>query len=151
MAHNSIDAANPVLIRGACLWMLMALILAWSLVGIINDVDFIKSIFSGSYQRVLQAHIDFLIMTSLILGFHASRVHLPWHVRWAMVVGAFTNSSLFMLFAIFPTIDPVSELFIPNGPGNTLFNVYMYASLIITSYGFGKGAILVLKSTFYKT
>ena len=150
MTHNSLETANLVLIRGACLWMLMALVLAWSLVGIFNNIGFIKSIFAGNYQRVLQAHIDFLIMTSLILGFYASKVSLPWHVRWAMVVGAFTNSSLFMLFAMFPTIDPVSEQFIPNGPGTTLFNAYMYSSLIITSYGFGKGAVLVLKSTFNK-
>jgi hypothetical protein len=148
MAHENRDGASMVLIRGASLWMLAALLLAWSLVGIFNDIGFVKSIFSGSYTRVLQAHLDFLIMTSLILGFHASKVSLPWHVNWAMVIGAFTNSSLFMLFAIFPAIDPVSEHFVPGGAGSGLFNVYMYTSLIITSYGFGKGAVLVLKASF---
>jgi hypothetical protein len=34
-------------------------------------------------------------MTALILGVYATKVPLPWHVRWAMVVGAFTNSSFF--------------------------------------------------------
>ncbi len=138
---------NRVLIRGASLWMLMALLLAWSLVGIFNDIGFVKEIFSGDYKRLLQAHIDFLLMTALILGFHATKVELPWHVSWAMVIGAFTNSSLFMLFAIFPLLDPVSAQFVPNGAAHNIFNVYMYTSLIITSYGFGKGAVLVLKSS----
>ncbi|MES9944520.1 MAG: hypothetical protein ABW080_06160 [Candidatus Thiodiazotropha sp.] len=138
---------NNVLIRGACLWLLMALLLAWSMVGIFNDVGFLKSLFSGSFNRLLQAHFDFLLMTALILGFYATRVELPWHVTWAMVIGAFTNSSLFMLFAIFPTLDPVSEQFVPTGTAHMPFNVYMYTSLIITSYGFGKGAVIVLKSS----
>lgn len=147
MAHNSMIIANKVLIRGACLWILMALLLAWSLVGIFNDIGFVKAIFSGDYKRILQAHIDFLLMAALILGFYAAKVELPWHVRWAMVIGAFTNSSLFMLFAIFPTLDPVSNQFVPSGTVHNVFNLYMYTSLIITSYGFGKGAVLVLRSS----
>jgi hypothetical protein len=33
-------------------------------------------------------------MTALIFGFYATKFELPWYVRWAMVVGAFTNSRL---------------------------------------------------------
>jgi hypothetical protein len=148
MAGKSTMTVNNVLIRGACLWLLMALLLAWSMVGIFNDIGFLKSLFSGGFNRLLQAHIDFLLMTALIFGFYAAKVELPWHVRWAMVVGAFTNSSLFMLFAIFPILDPVSDKFEPTGAAYTLFNIYMYTSLIITSYGFGKGAVIVFKSSF---
>lgn len=137
-----------VLLRGACLWILMALILAWSMVGIYNDVSIFRTIFEGEFKRVLQAHLDFLIMSALILGFYATKVYLPWHVRWAMVVGAFTNSSLFMLQAIFPSTDPASVTHVTTGFWPTVFNIYLYASLIITSYGFGKGSVLVIKSTF---
>ncbi len=137
-----------VLLRGACLWILMALILAWSMVGIYNDVSLFRTIFEGDFKRVLQAHLDFLIMSALILGFYATKVQLPWHVRWAMVVGAFTNSSLFMLQAIFPSTDPASVTYVTTGFWASLFNIYLYTSLIMTSYGFGKGSVLVFKSTF---
>lgn len=145
MTNEQSHAGNSILIRGACLWILMALVLAWSLVGLYNQVDFLQSLFPGNSSRVLQAHIDFLLMSALILGFYAARVGLPWHVRWAMVIGAFTNSSLFLMYAIFPVLDPATEHYSPAGAGFTLFNIYLYGSLLLTSYGFGKAAVLVLK------
>lgn len=145
MTNEQSHARNSILIRGACLWILMALVLAWSLVGLYNQVDFLQSLFPGNSSRVLQAHIDFLLMSALILGFYAARVGLPWHVRWAMVIGAFTNSSLFLMYAIFPVLDPATEHYSPASAGFTLFNIYLYGSLLLTSYGFGKAAVLVLK------
>lgn len=147
MTNEKLQTVNVVLIRGACLWILVALILAWSLVGLYNQIGFFQAIFPGSTTRVLQAHIDFLLMSALILGFYAAKVGLPWHVRWAMVVGAFTNSSLFLLYAVFPVLDPVAEVYSPTGLWFELFNLYLYSSLIITSYGFGKAAVLVLKNS----
>lgn len=146
MAHTT-NNLNIVMRRGACLWILMALILAWTLVGLYNNIGFLQAIFPGNPSRVLQAHIDFLLMSALILGFHAAAVALPWHVRWAMVVGAFTNSSLFLLFAMFPSVDPVSEAFAPESLGNRIYNVYLYTSISVTTYGFGSAAILILRST----
>lgn len=148
MTHNSKHAGNVVMLRGACLWIIMALLLAWSLVGLYNNIDIFKIIFPGSPRRVLQAHLDFLIMSALILGFYAAKVSLPWHVRWAMVIGAFTNSSLFLMYALFPTLDPLHETFNPIGMVPSIFNVYLYVSLLMTSYGFGKAAVLIFKSTF---
>jgi hypothetical protein len=147
MVQNNNNDSNIIMLRGACLWILMALILAWSLVGIYNDVGFIKDIFPGSPKRVLQAHIDFLLMSALILGLFATGVALPWHVRWAMVVGAFTNSSLFLLFAIFPSTDPLSKTFAPDSFGNSVFDIYLYASLITTTYGFARATIINFRST----
>lgn len=138
-------AGNIVLIRGAALWLLMALLLAWCMVGLNFGVVPVKAVFAGKFTRLLQAHIDFLLMTALILGFYAAKVPLPWHVHWAMVVGAFTNSSLFLLMAIFPALDS------PTAPPPELFTLYLFASLITTSYGFGKGAVIVLRSTFKNT
>ena len=147
MAHNTQHGGNLVLLRGACLWLLMALILAWILVGLYNHISVLQALFPGKPTRVLQAHIDFLLMSALILGFYAARISLPWHVRWAMVVGAFTNSSLFLLYAIFPVLDPSMDSFSPQGVYFEIFNSYLYSSLLLTSYGFGKGAVLVLRST----
>lgn len=145
MTNDQSHAGNVILIRGACLWILVALVLAWSLVGLYNQIGFLESLFPGKSSRILQAHIDFLLMSALILGIYAARVGLPRHVRWAMVIGAFTNSSLFLLYAIFPILDPATENYTPSGTGFTLFNIYLYASLLLTSYGFGKAAVLVLK------
>ncbi|PHS69767.1 MAG: hypothetical protein COB23_05755 [Methylophaga sp.] len=147
MTQNSKYAGNVVMLRGACLWILMALLLAWSLVGLYNDIEILKAIFPGSPRRVLQAHLDFLIMSALILGFYAVKVFLPWHVRYAMVIGAFTNSSLFLLYALFPVLDPLHATFNPVGTGPEIFSIYLYASLLTTSYGFGKAAVLIFQST----
>lgn len=136
---------NVVLLRGACLWLIAALALAWCLVGLAFGVPFFKSIFPGKYTRVVQAHLDLLVMTALILGIYATRTSLPWHVRWAMVIGAFTNSSLFALQAIFPPMDGAAP---PEGIWSSLFQFYLFASLLTTSYGFGKAAVLVFKSTW---
>lgn len=145
MAHISDRAGNVVLLRGACLWLLVALALAWCLVALNFNIPFAKAIFPGKFTRVLQGHIDFLLMTALILGFYGARTPLPWHVRWAMVIGAFTNSSLFVLLAMFPALDvptPPDELFAKA------YFIYLMSSLLLTSYGFGKASVIVLKSTF---
>lgn len=147
MTNDTQNAGNVVLIRGACLWILMALLLAWTLVGLYNQIGFLEAIFPGKSTRVLQAHIDFLLMSALIFGFYAARVGLPWHVRWAMVVGAFTNSSLFLMYAMFPVLDPAMEAYKPSGFWFQLFNIYLYSSLIVTSYGFGKAAVLVFRNS----
>lgn len=141
MQKTDQHAGNIVLIRGAALWMLMALLLAWCLVGLGFGISPFKAIFAGKFTRLLQAHIDFLLMSALILGYYAAKIPLPWHVSWAMVIGAFTNSSLFLLMAIFPILDN------PKIPPPQIFQFYLFASLITTSYGFGKGAVLIFKST----
>lgn len=133
---------NVVLLRGAALWLLMALVLAWCMVGLNFGVAPLKVIFAGKFTRLLQAHIDFLLMTVLILSIYATKTALPWTVRWAMVVGAFTNSSLFLLMAMFPALDN------PNVPPPEWFKLYLFASILITSYGFGKAAVYVLRATF---
>jgi hypothetical protein len=143
--QDSRHAGNLVLIRGASLWILMALLVAWCMVGINFGVTPLKLIFAGKFTRLLQSHIDFLLMSALILGFYAAKVPLPWTVRWAMVTGAFTNSSLFLLMAIFPVLDST------NVPPPLAFQVYLIASLITTSYGFGKASVIVLRSTLKRS
>lgn len=140
MEQKSTDREHRMLLCGAALWLLMALVLAWCMVGLNFGITPVKAVFAGKFTRLLQAHIDFLLMTALIFGIAASRVRLPWHVRWAMVIGAFTNSSLFLLMSIFPALDN-SEL-----PPPMLFQIYLFVSLITTSYGFGKASVLILKS-----
>lgn len=101
MDQGSKHVGNVILLRGATLWLMMALVLAWCLVGTSFNVPFITMIFKG-YHRLLQAHIDFLLMSALIFGVYSAKAPLPWHVCWAMVKGAFTNSSMFLLMSMFP-------------------------------------------------
>lgn len=144
MARHLDPPGNAVLLRGACLWLLVALVLAWCMVGLFLQIPLVQGVFPGKFSRLLQGHIDFLLMTALIFGIYATKTALPWHVRWAMVIGAFTNSSLFVLMAIFPSIDSPTP---PVGFFPSLYQIYLYSSLILTSYGFGRAAVLILLST----
>lgn len=67
-----------------------------------------------------------------------------------MVIGTLTNSSLFLLYAIFPVTDPLSELYQEITFWSLAFTIYLYSSLLLTSYGFGNAAVLIFKSTFNK-
>ncbi|MDO8827838.1 hypothetical protein [Methylophaga sp.] len=141
MYQNSKHAGNIVLLRGATLWLLVALVLAWCLVFMKLELPFIKIIFKD-FHRLLQGHIDFLLMSALLLGFYAAKVPLPWHVRWSMVIGAFTNSSLFLMQSMFPVLESPSEGIFPMA-----FRVFLMISITITTYGFGRGAIIIFRST----
>ena len=145
MLHSRRDNVNIVLLRGACLWIILTLILAWCLIGLAYQVDVFKVVFPGKYTRVLQAHLDLLIMSALLLGFYAARIPLRWHTRWAMVIGAFTNSSLFLLMALFPVMDPTVES--PAHWAKSFYTNYQAFSLILTTYGFASASITVLRST----
>jgi len=136
---------TPLLLRGAALWLLLALILAWCLVGLNFGLPLLPSLFAGKFTRLVQAHLDLLLMSALLFGFHAAKISLPRPVCWAMVIGAFTNPSAFLLQAIFPALDA------PPAPGNSAqaaFGLYAVASVTLTSYGFGRAAVIVLRSTF---
>lgn len=141
------NVQGKLLLRGGALWLIVALVLAWCLVGLALQLPGFGAVFPGKYQRVLQAHIDFLLMSALLLGFYGTRIALPWHVRWAMVIGAFTNSMLFLLMAIFPALDPAGPSPV-TGFARTIFIGLNLLSFLITSYGFGRGAVLALRSTF---
>ncbi len=141
---QSAQKTNIILLRGAALWIIVALVLAWCLVGLKMEAPLIMAIFAGKFTRVLQAHIDFLLMSALLLGFYGARVPLAPLISWAMVVGAFTNSSLFALMAIFPVLDGAPA----EGLGPMLFGVYLKASIVTTTFGFAGASITVLRAGF---
>ncbi|MGJ0426693.1 hypothetical protein [Methylocystis sp.] len=146
MSQNarSVHENNIILLRGAALWVLVALVLAWCLVALKMEAQLMSAIFPGKFSRLLQAHIDFLLMSALLLGFYGTRIPFAWPVRWAMVVGAFTNSSLFILQAAFPILDgPPAE-----GWGPNVFRLYLMASIVTTSFGFAGACLTVLRASF---
>ncbi len=145
MTRRTPEENNILLLRGAALWLLVALLLAFCLVGLNFGIPLLKTLFAGKQSRLVQSHIDYLLMSALIFGFYAARIPLHWSIRWAMVIGAFTNSSLFLLQAIFPVLDsPVPA----EGALPSLFRIYLMMSLPTATYGFGGAAISVLWSTF---
>jgi hypothetical protein len=141
MNQHSQLAGNAILLKGAALWLLLALVLAWCLVFMKLKLPFIIIIFKD-FDRLLQGHLDFLLMSALLFGFYSAKVPLPWHVRWSMVIGAFTNSSLFVMQSVFPVLSaPSEEAF------SVAFRIYLAISISITTYGFGRGAFVIFRSS----
>ncbi|MDX8340430.1 hypothetical protein SLH46_14605 [Draconibacterium sp. IB214405] len=141
---------DKILLRGGAVYIIIGLLLAWSLIGVYSDLGFVKAIFPGETQRILQAHIDFLLMSALILGLRATRVPFYWHIKWSMVTGAFTNSGIFLVFAMFPVTDPSSELYMSELKMNDIVHALFRISFVITTYGFGGAGISLLRSTLNK-
>jgi len=144
MATNNPAPTDILLLKGAALWLMAALLLAWCLVGLNLELTPLQALFPGKPARLLQAHLDYLLMSALLFGFAAAGIGLPRLVAWAMVVGACTNSSLFLLMARFPHLDGPQ----PQADGwLLLFKLYTFASIVTTSYGFGRAAWLLLAWT----
>ncbi|MEO0423367.1 MAG: hypothetical protein AAF184_13585 [Pseudomonadota bacterium] len=122
-----------MLLRGATFNFLVALAIAWLLMLTrVTPIPALLEVFRDT-DKLLSSHLDFLIMGAMILGFYGARIPLPGHVRWAMVIGAVTNSSLFLLSAM--------EMRPPFGL------VAVYGSVSLTTYGFGMASILVFRAS----
>jgi hypothetical protein len=89
--------------------------------------------------------MDFPLMSALLLVFDAARIPFHWTIRWPMVVGAFTNSSLFLLQAIFPQLEAPA---LAEGLSLLLCRPHTLASIVITTYGFAGAAVTTLLATF---
>ena len=145
---NDKHAGNVILLRAAALWLMVSLFLAWCLAGIgMGIVPFFHS-----SDRVLQSHLDFAIMTALMLGIYAAKVPQPGHVRWAIVIGAFTNSSVFLFMSAFPILlDAKADNYAPTGSVPMIFMLFIMVSSLITTYGYAGACINILRSTFKDT
>lgn len=127
-------AGNILLLRTACITLILGLVLAWCLVGtnvmrLSAAIDLFKN-----PEALLSAHLDFLMMTMLLLGFYASKITLPALVQWPMAIGSITNPSAFLVGAL-------------GLSGNPVMSTVLMLSLILTTFGYGMAAIKVLRST----
>src|SRR5216110_675040 len=93
-----------VLVAVGSLCLLITLGLAWCLVGV-RSSGFMKRVFPN-YQNLLKAHLDYLMMTGLLmiffLLFNHFQVAPPPLVVFAMSVGSFMNPVGFIALAIRP-------------------------------------------------
>lgn len=124
---------NVLLLRTACITLIIGLILAWCLTFTkLVKIPFMVDLFQHP-EKLLSAHLDFLMMTMLLFGFYASKITLPKYVQWSMAIGSITNPGLFILAAIV---------------GNDLSAFIMLlvvVSFSLTTFGYGLGAIKLLR------
>lgn len=124
-----------ILLAGAAGMLLTALALAWiatfcRLIPFEPVARLVKD-----YGSLIRAHIDLLMMALLCMALYAIRVPLPVEACWLVVIGGFTNPSLFLLRAI----DPSPQI----GPARKAFRV---ASFATTTVGFTWASTTILQA-----
>ena len=99
------NLANVLVVVGS-LCLLITLVLAWCLVGVRSSA-FMKRLFPN-YQNLLKAHLDYLMMTGLLMIFFLLFNQFPVLpsplVVFAMCVGSFMNPVGFIALAIKPEL-----------------------------------------------
>ena len=122
-----------VLVVVASLCLLITLALAWCLVGIRSSA-FMKRLFPN-YQYLLKAHLDYLMMTGLLMIFFLLFSHFqvspPAFVVLAMCTGSFMNPVGFIALSIRPTLSQK-----PTSP----FGAVMAGSFTLTTIGYATAA-----------
>jgi len=124
---------SSLLVVVGSLCLLITLVLAWCLVGV-RSSSFMKKMFPN-YQNLLKAHLDYLMMTGLLmiffLLFDHFRVLPPRTVVFAMCAGSFMNPVGFIALAIRPDLRQT-----PTSP----FGAIMAGSFTLTTIGYSGAA-----------
>jgi hypothetical protein len=122
------DFSNVLAVVGS-LCLMITLGLAWCLVGV-RSSPFMKRLFP-SYQQLLKAHIDYLLMSALLMIFCLmfAHFHVPASpvVVTAMSIGSLMNPVGFLVLAIKP--DTRQQ---PTSP----FGAIMACSFTLTTIGY---------------
>jgi hypothetical protein len=127
--------SNILVVTGS-LCLTITLVLSWCLVGVRSSA-FMKKLFPG-YQYLLKAHIDYLLMTGLLMIFFllfgyfqtspSAFIVLP------MCLGSFMNPVGFLLLAMKPNLSQH-----PASP----FGMVMACSFTLTTIGYAGAAASV--------
>ncbi|MEO5924207.1 MAG: hypothetical protein ABIR70_10300 [Bryobacteraceae bacterium] len=129
-----------VVTGSACLTITLAL--AWCLAGVRSSA-FMKRLFPN-YQYLLKAHMDYLMMTGLLMIFFLLFAHLrvsPSHsVLAAMAVGSMMNPVGFLALSMKPDLrqNPTSA-----------FGLVMTTSFVLTTFGYVSAAWLVAHAAIH--
>ena len=128
-----------VLVAVGSLCLLITLVLAWCLVGVRSSA-FMKRIFP-SYQHLLKAHIDYLMMSGLLIIFFLLFAHFrlsaPLVIVLSMISGSLMNPVGFLVLAVRPKTNQH-----PASP----FGVIMACSFTLTSVGYAGAAWSVARA-----
>lgn len=130
--------SNLLVVAGS-FCMMVALALAWCLVGVRSSA-FMRSVFP-SYQYLLKAHIDYLMMCGLLIGFSLLfaqfRLSVPAVIVVPMIAGSLMNPIGFLVLAVKPKT---------NQHPSSLFGVIMACSFTLTTIGYAGAAWSVARA-----
>lgn len=130
---------SNLLAAAGSLSMIIALVLAWCLVGV-RSAPFMKSIFPN-YQYLLKAHIDYLMMSGLLFAFFLLFAHFrlsaPPVIVLSMITGSLMNPVGFLVLAVKPKTNQR-----PASP----FGVVMACSFTLTTLGYAGAAWSVARA-----
>ena len=122
-----------ILVVVGSLCLLITLVLAWCLAGVRSSA-FMKTVFPN-YQYLLKAHIDYLLMTGLLMIFFLLFAHFQVSpspvVVLAMSLGSFMNPVGFIALAVRPDLRQH-----PASP----FGLVMTGSFTLTTIGYAGAA-----------
>ena len=135
MEQQNNHFGNVLLLRVGMVTMLIALVLAWCLIFTkAMQLPFATELFKQP-DKLLSSHLDFLMMTMLLLGFYCVRVPLPAMARWPMAIGSITNPTCFLIESLYVTHPPAAYM------------PFAYTSVTITTIGYALAAITLLRWT----
>jgi len=122
---------SSILVVAGSLSLTITLGLAWCLAGIrYMQTGFLKRLFSN-YQYLLKSHIDYLLMTGLLMVFFLLFAHFQVApspvVLIAMVIGSLLNPFGFLVLAMKPNLRQH-----PSTP----FGAIMAGSFVLTTIGY---------------
>lgn len=127
--------SNVLVVTGS-LCMIVTLGLSWCLVGVRTSA-FMKSRFA-SYPNLLKAHLDYLMMTGLLMVFFLLFAHFQVSpsplIVWAMSIGSFMNPVGFILLSLKPNLSQH-----PASP----FGILMSGSFTLTTIGYAGAALSI--------
>lgn len=130
---------SHLLVLAGSLCMMLALVLAWCLVGV-RASSCMKAVFPN-HPYLLKAHLDYLMMAGLLIGFFLLLAHfrLPASplVVLPMVAGSLLNPAGFLILALKPKTSQQ-----PASP----FGVLMGSSFVLTTVGYAGAAYLVARA-----
>jgi len=133
-----------ILVVAGSLSLTITLALAWCLAGMrYMESGFLKKLFAN-YQYLLKSHIDYLLMTGLLLVFFLLFAHFQVSpsaaILVAMSIGSLLNPFGFLVLAMKPNLRQH-----PSTP----FGAIMAGSFVLTTIGYGGAAWYVARAAVY--
>lgn len=135
---------SNILVVAGSLSLAITLVLAWCLAGMrYLESGFLKKLFPH-YQYLLKSHIDYLLMTGLLMVFYLLFAHFRVSpsplVLVAMCIGSLLNPFGFLVLAMKPNLRQH-----PSTP----FGAIMAASFVLTTIGYVSAAWYVARAAVF--
>lgn len=132
---------SSILVVAGSLSLTITLVLAWCLAGLrYLDSGFLKRLFP-SYQYLLKSHIDYLLMTGLLMVFFLLFAHFRVSpspvILLGMTIGSLLNPFGFLVLATRPNLRQH-----PSTP----FGAIMTGSFVLTTIGYIGAAFYVARA-----